>query len=84
MWIFGLYCFELLLLVLVMDGVVSLETVGIVGKFGGFVVFNLEGIWMCYEDADEIFERIVFLFKEEVMCEMQEIYQEFVKEHLIM
>ena len=56
---------------------------GIVGKLGGLAVLNLEGIWTRYEDADEILERIAGLPKDEATREMQEIYQEPIKEELI-
>jgi IMP dehydrogenase len=82
-WTLGPYRFELPLLASAMDGVVSPETAGIVGKLGGLAVLNLEGIWTRYEDADEILERIAGLPKDEATREMQDIYQEPVKEHLI-
>src|SRR6201994_184105 len=82
-WTLGPYRFELPLLASAMDGVVSPETAGIIGKLGGLAVLNLEGIWTRYEDADETLERIASLPKEEATREMQEIYQEPVKEELI-
>src|SRR3954463_4280843 len=82
-WTLGPYRFELPLLGSAMDGVVSPETAGIVGKLGGLAVLNLEGIWTRYEDADETLERIPPLPKDEATREMQEIYQEPVKEELI-
>ena len=60
-WTLGPYRFELPLLASAMDGVVSPETAGIMGKLGGLAVLNLEGIWTRYEDADEILERIAVL-----------------------
>src|ERR1700742_4224772 len=82
-WTLGPYRFELPLLASAMDGVVSPDTAGIIGKLGGLAVLNLEGIWTRYEDADEILERIAGLPKEEATREMQEIYQEPIKEELI-
>src|SRR3954469_10838829 len=82
-WTLGPYRFELPLLASAMDGVVSPETAGIIGKLGGLAVLNLEGIWTRYEDADEMLERIAGLPKDEATREMQEIYQEPIKEHLI-
>ena len=82
-WTLGPYRFELPLLASAMDGVVSPETAGIIGKLGGLAVLNLEGIWTRYEDADEILERIAGLPKDEATREMQEIYQEPIKEELI-
>src|SRR3954466_6157347 len=82
-WTLGPYRFELPLLASAMDGVVSPETAGIIGKLGGLAVLNLEGIWTRYEDADSILERIASLDREEATREMQEIYLEPVKEELI-
>ena len=82
-WTLGPYRFELPLLASAMDGVVSPDSAGIIGKLGGLAVLNLEGIWTRYEDADEILERIAGLPKDEATREMQEIYQEPIKEELI-
>src|SRR3954451_9216833 len=82
-WTLGAYRFALPLLASARDGVVSPETAGIIGKLGGLAVLNLEGIWTRYEHADEMLERIAGLPKDEATREMQEIYQEPVKEHLI-
>ena len=82
-WTLGPYRFELPLLASAMDGVVSPETAGIVGRLGGLAVLNLEGIWTRYEDADAQLERIAGLDRDEATREMQEIYQEPVKEELI-
>src|SRR5919108_786912 len=79
----GPYRLELPLLASAMDGVVSPETAGIVGKLGGLGVLNLEGIWTRYEDADEELERIAAQPKELATAEMQRIYAEPIKEELI-
>ena len=96
-WTLGPYRFELPLLASAMDGVVSPDTAGVIGKLGGLAavspdtagvigklgglaVLNLEGIWTRYEDADAQLERIAGLEREEATREMQEIYQEPVKE----
>jgi len=82
-WTLGPYRFELPLLASAMDGVVSPDSAGEVGRLGGLAVLNLEGIWTRYEDADEQLERIAGLPREEATREMQAIYQEPVKEELI-
>src|SRR5437763_161695 len=82
-WKLGPYQFELPLMASAMDGVVSPETAGIVGKLGGLAVLNLEGIFTRHADADAQLERIAGLPKEEATREMQEIYREPVKEELI-
>ena len=82
-WTLGPYRFELPLLASAMDGVVSPETAGIIGRLGGLGVLNLEGIFTRYEYADDQLERISHLDKHEATREMQEIYNEPVKPELI-
>jgi IMP dehydrogenase len=82
-WTLGPYRFELPLLASAMDGVVSPESAGLIGRLGGLAVLNLEGIWTRYEDADAQLERIAALDRDEATREMQEIYQEPVKPELI-
>jgi IMP dehydrogenase len=82
-WTLGPYQFELPLLGSAMDGVVSPETAGIIGKLGGLAVLNLEGIWSRYEDPDSMLEEIATLPPELATRRMQEIYSEPVKPELI-
>jgi IMP dehydrogenase len=82
-WKLGDYRFELPLLASAMDGVVSPQTAGIIGRLGGLAVLNLEGIWSRYEDADGLLARIAELPKEQATREMQAIYQEPIKPELI-
>ncbi len=82
-WKVGDYRFDLPLLASAMDGVVSPTTAGIIGKLGGLAVLNLEGVFTRYDDADEQLERISKLPKDEATREMQRIYQEPIKPHLI-
>lgn len=82
-WKLGPYRFELPLLASAMDGAVSPETAGIIGKLGGLAVLNLEGLWSRYEDADAQLERISKLPADSATAEMQEIYSEPVKPELI-
>ena len=82
-WTVGPYRFELPLLGAALDGVVSPETAGIIGRLGGLAVLNLEGIFCRYEDVDSQLERIASLERDEATREMQEIYREPVKPELI-
>jgi IMP dehydrogenase len=82
-WKLGDYRFELPLLGAAMDGVVSPDTAGAIGRLGGLGVLNLEGIWTRYEDADAELERIAQLPKELATRAMQEIYAEPIKPELI-
>jgi IMP dehydrogenase len=82
-WTLGPYRFELPLLASAMDGVVSPETAGILGKLGGLAVLNLEGIWTRYDDAAGELERIAHQPKEVATGEMQRIYSEPVREDLL-
>src|SRR5437762_12598761 len=63
-WTLGPYRFELPLLASAMDGVVSPQTAGILGKLGGLAVLNLEGIWTRYEDAEAQLDKIASFPKE--------------------
>src|SRR4051812_5747090 len=82
-WTLGPYRFELPLLASAMDGVVSPQVAGIIGNLGGLAVLNLEGIWTRYEDADDILARIASYPKDIATREMQEIYKEPIKDHLV-
>ncbi len=82
-WTLGPYRFELPLLAAALDGVVSPDTAGTIGKLGGLAVLNLEGIQCRYEDADTQLERIASLPRELATRELQEIYAEPVKPELI-
>jgi IMP dehydrogenase len=82
-WTLGPYRFELPLLGSAMDGVISPQTAGLIGKQGGLGVLNLEGIFTRYEDAEDQLARIAQLPKDEATREMQRIYQEPVKPELI-
>jgi IMP dehydrogenase len=82
-WTLGPYRFELPLLASALDGVVSPQTAGIMGKLGGLAVLNLEGIFCRYEDVDAQLEKIAELPRDLATREMQEIYREPVKPELI-
>jgi IMP dehydrogenase len=82
-WTLGPYRFELPLMASAMDGVVSPQTAGVIGRLGGLAVLNLEGIWTRYEDPEAELERIAGYPKELATSEMQRIYAEPVKEELI-
>src|SRR5436309_13608595 len=82
-WTLGPYRFELPMLAAALDGVVSPESAGAIGKLGGLAVLNLEGIFCRYEDADGQLERIASFSHEIATREMQDIYREPVKPELI-
>src|SRR6202051_4470952 len=82
-WTLGPYRFDLPLLAAALDGVVSPESAGLIGKLGGLAVLNLEGIFCRYEDADTQLERIASFSKDIATREMQDIYSEPVKPELI-
>ena len=82
-WTLGPYRFELPMLAAALDGVVSPDSAGVIGKLGGLAVLNLEGIFCRYEDADAQLERIASFSREIATREMQDIYREPVKPELI-
>src|SRR5205807_937854 len=82
-WTLGPYRFDLPLLAAALDGVVSPETAGTIGRLGGLAVLNLEGIFCRYEDAESQLERISTFSRDIATREMQDIYQEPIKAELI-
>src|SRR5215472_7273486 len=82
-WTLGPYRFELPMLAAALDGVVSPESAGVIGRLGGLAVLNLEGIFCRYEDADAELERIASFSRDIATREMQDIYREPVKPELI-
>ncbi|MCG9480064.1 MAG: GuaB3 family IMP dehydrogenase-related protein [Actinomycetia bacterium] len=66
-----------------MDGVVDVTLAIEMGKIGGLAVLNLEGLQTRYDDADAQLERIAKFEPQEATRNMQEIYQEPIKEELI-
>src|SRR5829696_8794594 len=82
-WMLGPYRFELPLMASAMDGVVSPQIAGILGKLGGLAVLNLEGIWTRYEDPEAELARVADCPKELATSEMQRIYAEPVKQELV-
>ena len=82
-WEIDAYRFELPLMASAMDGVVSVDSAIAIGKMGGLAVLNLEGLQTRYEDADPILEEIAALAPEKATRRMQELYQEPIKDELI-
>jgi IMP dehydrogenase len=82
-WSLGPYRFELPLLASAMDGVVSPETAGLVGKHGGLAVLNLEGIWSRYEDAEVKLKEVAAAPPHHATALMQEIYSTPIQAELV-
>src|SRR3984957_13038450 len=78
-WKLGPYQFELPMLASAMDGVVSPESAGIIGRLGGLAGLNLGGTFTRYGGPEEQLERTASLLKDLATREMQEIYREPVK-----
>lgn len=75
--------FNIPILVSAMDGVVDEKFAICMGKLGGLAVLNLEGIYVRYENTEEIIDKIVHEKSEKVTEILQKIYEEPVKENLI-
>ena len=82
-WEIDAWRFDLPLMASAMDGVVSPATAIEIGRLGGLAVLNLEGLQTRYEDPDPVFEEIAHLTDDKATRRMQELYQEPVKEELI-
>jgi IMP dehydrogenase len=82
-WEIDAWRFDLPLMASAMDAVVSPETAVEIGRLGGLAVLNLEGLQTRYEDVDPILDEIAALPDEKAIRRMQELYQEPIKEELI-
>jgi IMP dehydrogenase len=82
-WEVDAYDFALPMMASAMDAAVSPATAIEVGKLGGLACLNLEGLWTRYEDPEPVYEEIASLPHEKATRRMQEIYQEPIKEELI-
>jgi IMP dehydrogenase len=82
-WEIDAWTFGLPMMASAMDGVVSPATAIEVGRLGGLAVLNLEGLQTRYDDPDPIFDEVANLPPEKATRRMQELYQEPIKEELI-
>src|SRR6266568_3294885 len=82
-WEIDAWTFGLPLMASAMDGVVSPAVAVEIGRLGGLAVLNLEGLQTRYEDPDPIFDEIAALPDEKATRRMQELYQEPIKDELI-
>lgn len=82
-WEIDAYSFELPVLASAMDGVTSPGTAIEMSRLGGAGVLNLEGLWTRYENPEPLFEEIAKLPNEKATVRLQAIYEEPVKESLI-
>jgi IMP dehydrogenase len=82
-WEVDAFQFSLPLAASAMDAVVSPQTAVEIGRLGGLAVLNLEGLQTRYDDPDPIFSEISALPDEKATRRLQEIYQEPIKDELI-
>jgi IMP dehydrogenase len=82
-WDIDAFHFELPLVASAMDGVVSPKTAIEIGRLGGLGCLNLEGLWTRYEDPEPLLEEIAALESEKATRRMQEIYNEPMKDELV-
>jgi IMP dehydrogenase len=82
-WDIDAFHFELPLVASAMDGVVSPKTAVEMGRLGGLGCLNLEGLWTRYEDPEPLLEEIATLDTEKATRRMQEIYNEPMKDELV-
>ncbi|MDQ3771997.1 MAG: GuaB3 family IMP dehydrogenase-related protein [Actinomycetota bacterium] len=83
-WEVDAYKLELPLMASAMDGVVSVRTAIEIGRLGGMAVLNLEGLQTRYDDADSVLAEIAEFPATAATARMQELYQEPIKEELIL
>src|SRR6266536_3500532 len=82
-WEIDAWTFPLPLMASAMDGVTSPATAVEIGRLGGLAVLNLEGLQTRYEDPEPVFDEIAGLSEEKATRRMQELYQEPIKQELI-
>jgi IMP dehydrogenase len=82
-WEIDAFTFSLPLAASAMDAVVSPQTAIEIGRLGGLAVLNLEGLQTRYDDPDPIFDEIAQLPDDKATRRLQELYQEPIKEELI-
>jgi IMP dehydrogenase len=82
-WEIDAFRFELPLAASAMDAAVSPSTAIEIGRLGGLAVLNLEGVQTRYEDPQPVLDEIASLSEEKATRRMQELYQEPIKQDLI-
>ena len=75
--------FEIPFLASAMDGVVDPAFAIAMGKLGGLVVLNLEGIYVRYDDYQSILEDIATATPDQATRLVQKLYEEPIKEKLV-
>jgi IMP dehydrogenase len=79
----GEYNLQIPVLASAMDGVVDVKMAVELSRIGGIAVLNLEGIQTRYDNADEFLEKISGFKDSDATRKMQKIYEEPIKEDLI-
>src|SRR6266516_6030780 len=82
-WEIDAFRFELPLAASAMDAAVSPATAVQIGRLGGLAVLNLEGLQTRYEDPQPVLDEVASLSDEKATRRMQELYQEPIKEELV-
>src|SRR6266487_2330047 len=82
-WEVDAWTFDLPLMASAMDGVVSPATAVQIGRLGGLAVLNLEGLQTRYEDPQPVLDEVASLPDEKATRRMQELYEEPIREELI-
>jgi len=82
-WQVGPLAFALPFLAAAMDSVVDVRVAVALSKLGALGVLNLEGLQTRYEDPEEPLAQIASAPAEDAVRVMQRLYQEPVKEHLV-
>ena len=82
-WQIDAYRFDLPVLASPTDGVTSPATAAELGRLGGLGVLNLEGLWTRYEDPAPLLAEINGLDDDKVIARVRELYEEPVKDTLI-
>jgi len=79
----GPYKFSIPIMASAMDAIVSPAFAGLLAKFGGMAVMNLEGVYGRYEDPQAAIEEVRAAPRESVTEVLQKVYTAPLKENLV-
>src|SRR5438445_5425335 len=82
-WEIDAFTFQLPLAASAMDAAVSPASAIEIGRLGGLAVLNLEGLQTRYEDPEPVLDEIAALSDDKATRRMQELYQEPIKDELV-
>lgn len=82
-WSIDAYDFDMPIMAAASDSITSPATAVEMGRLGGVASLNLEGLWTRYEDPQPLLDELAELPDDRLHSRLREVYDEPVKEELI-